>query len=59
VQLLDGQLDEVGLLGPFEAIRFQSLDEQPESVAIPEQNLDPVAPAVAEYIGGLSKQVET
>ena len=31
---------------------IQPLDEQPESIAIPEQNLDPVAPAVAEHIGG-------
>jgi hypothetical protein len=58
VQLLDGQLDELRLLGPFEAIRLQSLDEQPESVAIPEQNLDPVTPVVAEHIGGGSKRVE-
>ncbi len=58
MQLLDGQFDEVGLLGPFEAIRLQPLDEQPESIAIPEQNLDPVAPAIAEHIGGLRKRVE-
>ena len=58
VQLLDSQFDEVGFLGPFEAVRFQALDEQPESVAIPEQYLDPVTPAVAEHISGLRKRVK-
>ena len=27
MQLLDGQFDEIGLLGPFEAIRFQSFGD--------------------------------
>jgi hypothetical protein len=56
--LLDAQFNEIGLLRPFEAISLQPLEEQPESVAIPEQNLDPVAPAVTEDIGGLRKRVE-
>ena len=56
--MLYSQLDEVRFLRPFEAICFQSLDQQPEPVAIPEQNLDPVAPAVTEDIGDLRKRVE-
>ena len=59
MHLFNSQFDEVGLFGPFEAVSFQPLDEQPEAIAIPEQNLDPVAPAVAEHIRDLSKWIET
>ena len=53
VQLLDTKRDHLGILWPFEAACFQSLDHQPEARAFPQQYLDPVAPPVTEDEQGM------
>src|SRR5579859_295444 len=48
VQLLGAERDCVASVRPDEAIGFESLEQQPEAVAAPAENLDSIAPAVAE-----------
>lgn len=60
MQLLHREFDHSTVLsGPDEARIFQSLLQQPESVAISAQYFDPVLPAVAKDKHGMPEGVHT
>lgn len=58
VPLLDRQARHLVGCGPDEAVLLQALHQQPEAVALPAQNLDAVALAVAEDVHAGGKGIE-
>jgi hypothetical protein len=60
VQLLHGESDDLRVLArPDEAFALEPLVQQPEAVAVPAEQLDPVAPPVGEDVDGGGKRVAT
>lgn len=57
MQLLCRQVQRRGLCGPDKPVRLQSFMEEPESGTIPQQQLDTVAPLVAEDVDGGGKRI--
>ncbi|KGD55089.1 AMP-binding enzyme family protein [Burkholderia pseudomallei] len=49
VQLLRAERDRVAAVQPDEAVGFESLEQQPEAVAAPAENLDAITTSIAEH----------
>ena len=58
MQLFNAECDHRLIRWPFEPVRLQSLDHQPETRALPQQYLDAVAPPIAEYKQRSSEWIE-
>lgn len=58
MQLLNRELGHHRSRGPNEPVLLQALEQQPKAVALPGQDLDPVAPAVAEHKHARSERVQ-